>query len=315
VSLAPTRVQPGPTTVGSGVPSSVPPSQVERLLFIEARLLFLGELRRLDVTSRFSVASVQASRDIALYKQLAPNNLEYDYHKKTYLPSDSFQQVFDLSAESVLWWLKFGLGDGIPHPQGFVTDMVPNLALPSVAQLAQVTRAIYRKRALEIRYLSLSSGERVRQIVPHALVDTGKRWHVRAYDRSNARFSDFVLNRISDAIPLTEGGSAEEGSDRDEQWQRFLDLELVPHPSLPHKAAIEADYGMKNGRRALRCRAALAGYVLRHWSVDCSPTHSLPCEEYQLWLANPLLLSGVNNAELAPGVTPGPLDRKKGSKA
>ena len=56
--------------------AQAPRSQVERLAFIEARLYFLGELQRQDVAQRFSVASVQASRDLSLYKQLAPKNLD-----------------------------------------------------------------------------------------------------------------------------------------------------------------------------------------------------------------------------------------------
>jgi hypothetical protein len=95
----------------------VPRSQVERLSYIEARLYFLGELQRQDVSQRFAVASVQASRDLSLYKRLAPENLDYDYRARTYLPSASFNRIFELSTEGILWWLRSGLGDGVPHPQ------------------------------------------------------------------------------------------------------------------------------------------------------------------------------------------------------
>jgi len=78
--------------------------------------------------------------------------------------------------------------------------------------LAQVTRAIYRRKVLEIKYLSLSSGYKARQIAPHALVDNGKRWHVRAFDRENNRFSDFVINRIQFAHALDEDIVDREGA-------------------------------------------------------------------------------------------------------
>ena len=45
----------------------------------------------------------------------------------------------------------------------------------------------------------------------------------------------------------------------------------------------------------------LAGYVLRKWSVDCSPDHHLRGHEFRLWLKDPLALYGVKNAVLAPG--------------
>ena len=98
--------------------AQAPRSQVERLAFIEARLYFLGELQRQDVAERFAVASAQASRDLSLYKQLAPKNLDYDYRERTYQPSTQFKRIFQLSTENVLWWLKSGVGDGLPNPPG-----------------------------------------------------------------------------------------------------------------------------------------------------------------------------------------------------
>jgi len=67
------------------------------------------------------------------------------------------------------------------------------------------------------------------------------------------------------------------------------------------------DYGMRDGVLKVRLRAATAGYVLRKWSVDCSPDHSLRGHEYRLWLKDHLALYGVANATLAPGYrTPTP---------
>jgi len=53
----------------------------------------------------------------------------------------------------------------------------------------------------------------------------------------------------------------------------------------------------------MKLRAAIAGYMLRRWSVDCSPDHSLRGHEYRLWLKDHLALYGVKNAVLAPGYT------------
>jgi hypothetical protein len=58
---------------------------------------------------------------------------------------------------------------------------------------------------------------------------------------------------------------------------------------------------MTDGSIRMRVRAAVAGYMLRRWSVDCSPDHSLKEEQYRLWLSDPLALYGVENAKLAPG--------------
>jgi hypothetical protein len=280
----------------------VPPSQVERLSFIEARLFFLGELRRADVANRFSRASIQASRDLALYKELAPGNLAYDFQAKTYLPGQKFRLIFGHTPERVMYWLQSGLGDGLPHPQGLPTAAVHSLSLPRLSELAVVTRAIYRRQVLDVTYVSLTSGNTHRQIVPHALVDNGQRWHVRAYDRQNSRFSDFVITRILKAKVVTQVQVTEhEKPAVDAQWNQTVELHLIPHPKLKHKGAVEADYGMQRGVLKVRCRAAVAGYALRRWGVDCSRTHSMSEREYQLALADHTVLLGIESAALAPG--------------
>ena len=296
-----------PMTRSNPVPAKlkeVPPSQVERLSFIEARLFFLGELRRADVAKRFSRASIQASRDLALYKELAPGNLAYDFQAKMYLPGEKFKLIFIRTPERVMHWLRSGLGDGLPHPQGLPTAAVESLSLPRLDELAVVTRAIYRRQVLEVTYVSLSSGNTRRQIVPHALVDNGQRWHVRAYDRSNRRFSDFVITRISKAMVIGPGDAAShERAEADEQWNRMVELKLIPHPKLKYKAAVEADYGMRSGALQVKCRAAVAGYALRRWGVDCSPDRRLNAAEFQLALANHHVLNSIDSAALAPGTS------------
>jgi hypothetical protein len=51
----------------------------------------------------------------------------------------------------------------------------------------------------------------------------------------------------------------------------------------------------------MKLRAAVAGYILRKWSVDCSPDHSLRGPEFRLWLRDHLAMYGVKNAILAHG--------------
>ena len=50
-----------------------------------------------------------------------------------------------------------------------------------------------------------------------------------------------------------------------------------------------------------RVRAAMAGYLLRRWNVDCTEDHGLKGTEYHLWLRNRQALYGVTNLVLAPG--------------
>lgn len=172
---------------------------------------------------------------------------------------------------------------------------------PNVPLLGEITRAIHTGRALQIHYLSLSSGAAKRVVVPVALADNGLRWHVRAYDRQRKRFSDFVLTRIAKARPLDERAEPYERIEADAQWNRRINLQLAPLPGLKHPESVVVDYGMKDGMLILDVSAALAGYALLRWAVDCSPDHSLDCARHHLFLAKSLVLTGVESAVLAPG--------------
>ncbi len=57
--------------------------QRDRLAFAELRVRFIGEIRRQDLVSRFLIQSAAASRDLAIYKDLAPGNIDYDSKGKS----------------------------------------------------------------------------------------------------------------------------------------------------------------------------------------------------------------------------------------
>lgn len=139
--------------------------------------------------------------------------------------------------------------------------------------------------------------------MPLALVDIGIRWHVRAFDRLRQQFRDFVFTRMEAPTVLEDSPVLrEETAENDVQWSRIIELELVPHPEHPRPEVVSMDYDIPlDGVLRVKVRAANAGYMLRRWSVDCSPDHSLRGLEYALWLRDPLALYGSSSAQLAPG--------------
>ena len=277
--------------------------QRERLAYIDYKVFFSGELRRTDLESRFGIASAAATRDLTCYRGLAPSNLVYDSSAKIYTIGDHFNPISPFVVDRALAWLRQGYGDGLALSIGrqIPTAGADLLAPPPIETLGVIARAIHRGLALNVRYQSLSSGASDRDIVPLALIDNGLRWHVRAYDRKNSRFGDFVINRISNAKSATLPVAEKETLAEDKQWNHQIELELVSHPGLPHTKAIEADYGMSGGVLRVSTRAAVAGYALGRWSVDCSPKHSLDPSRHHLWLRNPQVLDGVDSAALSPG--------------
>lgn len=281
-------------------------AQRERLAYIEFRLWFFGEVTRKNVLERFGVATAAGTRDLMLYRELAPKNVEYVSKVYCYLPT--FRPLFQHQAYRVLSALTSGFGDGerddvsavLPH------EVPVRLNQPSLDILATVTRAIHGVYPLKLIYHSLKTGPVAREIVPHALVDSGLRWHVRAYDRTKGEFRDLVLTRMEKVVPVKKTATNAQVQPHelpvaDMQWQYMVALELHPHPAHKHQASVARDFGMTKGVLRVAVRAAVVGHMLRQWQVDCSPQGSLRGAEYRLRLANLGVLEGVDSAELAPG--------------
>ena len=286
-------------------------AQRQRLAYIEFRVWFFGEVTRKDVLDRFGLATAAGTRDMVLYRDLAPNNVAYE--GKVYRYQPTFSPLFEHQAERVLAMLTAGFGEGEPPSMGeSLPHAVPaRLNQPPLDILAAVTRAIHGGYPLRLTYHSMKTGAVAREIVPHALVDSGLRWHVRAYDRTKGEFRDLVLTRMENIEPLENQSTvnpvqSHELPAADAQWQKEINLDLLPHPAHPHPSSIARDFGMGAlGALRVTLRAAVAGYVLRQWQVDCSPDARLREREFRLWLADTAQLNGVDNAVLAPGFVKG----------
>jgi len=279
-------------------------AQRERLIFIEFRLYFLGDARRQDLIQRFGVAPAVATRDFAQYREIFPDNISFDNKAKYYVIGEGFVPAFNHVPERVLTALSQGFGDGISGGgSSLLSCELPRiLNQPTMAILAPITRAIHQQKIVNIEYVSHSSGASTREIAPFALVNDGLRWHVRAFDRKSKEFRDFVFTRVRKSQFIEDSTiQSDELPSADIQWNRIVELDLVPHPNQEYPEIIECDYGMTNGVLHLKLRAAVAGYVLRQWIVDCSADHKLKGKEYRLWLKNHLALYGVSTALLAPG--------------
>ena len=276
-------------------------AQRQRLAYIEFRVWFHGEVARKDVLARFEIATAAGTRDLALYQSLAPHNVTYA--RKAFRHMPSFSPLFEHDVNRVLAALTQGFaagdapthGDTLPH-----ASPVP-LNLPDLDTLATVTRAMAQGQALCLTYHSMKKGPAKRHIVPHALVDSGLRWHVRAYDRNKREFRDLVLTRMQAVKALADAPLPHELATADAEWQRELQLVLKAHPAHPQPAVIALDFGMQGGQLRLPVRAAVAGHVLRQWQVDCSEGARLRGHDMRLMLANREVLNGVGSAVLAPG--------------
>lgn len=267
----------------------------QRLQFIEVLAWYVGVVTRSAVARAFGNSDAAATKDLKLYNDLAPGNLVYNHNVFGFVPHDSFRPLFaDLSPAVVLPILAANLAVtngpyGAERIYGIATAALPLPArLPTQHTLAQITRAIHRRSKLRIQYRSLSDQDstKARILEPHTLVDTGLRWHMRAYQEASYDFRDFVLSRISEAECLDI--AAESSIQYDDDWIEYVNLRLAPHAGLDaaQRTSLLLDYGASNEVIEMNVRRALLGYLLRRLNIDTTPNHSLNPNAYQLMLLN-----------------------------
>lgn len=288
-------------------------AQEERLIYIDFFLYFFGSINRNDLMTRFKIKQAAATRDITLYRERMPDNLEYDTVKKTYKCSRQFKPRYTYNVHHVLTCIAHGFSAQHFHIQEnalLLCETPQVLNNPNVDVVSIITRAIKQNCVVRMNYASIKDGHETVEFVPFALVDNGLRWHVRGFNRRKNEFRDHVLTRISEASLLQVLPQKHESKEFDHQWNRIVSLELIPHPNMDNPRAVIADYNMIDGKKRVEMRAAVAGYFLRLWNVDCSKNRDLRRVEpdgteigveYQLCLGNLPALYDVKNANLAPG--------------
>jgi predicted DNA-binding transcriptional regulator YafY len=249
----------------------------QRLEFIEFLLYWEGGLNRSDLIDRFSVSVPQASKDLATYRELAPENLEYDLSRKRYVSTSRFRPMFlKPNPDRYLAQLK-AISDGILQlrdtwiaatpPTGVVP--VPTRRIDAEV-LRGLLRAIRDQSAVHVEYQSMSPEHPDplwRWITPHAFGFDGLRWHVRAYCHRQNRFLDFVLGRLLAAAECGPAGAQPQG---DLLWQEIFDVVLEPNPELTdgQRSGVARDYGMTDGKLVVPVRYALLYYFNKRLRFD-----------------------------------------------
>ena len=261
--------------------------QEERLEFVELLAYFHGTVSRDEIMNRFSISAASATNILSQYSRMAPENLSYNIRLKCYEIGKSFKPVFNVR--------KF-------------TERIPMYTMPrlykpvnreEIERIARISRAIQRTQSLTITYSSASGGRSPQRIVPVAFADNGLCWHVRAYGRNREQYVDFVFRRILD-VCANEGDTVKdhEHPKNDKEWHSFIDLTVKAHPYNLEDAQY---FAVGTDTHTVRIRAAMAGYFLQFWNVDCSSDSKLRGEKYKYVLANVTEIAKVADLELAPG--------------
>lgn len=264
-----------------------------RYRFIETISLWEGRLTTGHLCRTFGIGRQQASKDISVYrKEIAPGNLIYDKYQKGYLPAVDFTpRVTRGTADEYLHLMTrneqlMGVFESLSLTMGNVEQL--SLPVRNVAPeiLRPILQAARQQLRLEVDYVSLHRPDREgRIIVPHTLVFTGSRWHVRAWCEKNLEYRDFVLSRFRGEAELLD--RSERCADDDVNWQLPVELIIAPDPRLTaaQREVIERDYGMQDGELRLTTRATLVEYLLRLLQLDPRRTENI-AEAQQIVLKN-----------------------------
>jgi hypothetical protein len=277
----------------------------QRLEFIEFRLFWEGALNRADIATRFGVSVVQASADLAAYRQLAPENVIYDASQKRFITAPGFRpRLLQPNVDRYLLQLR-AVADNVVSLEGSsIGNLIPIDAMPIPHRrvdpeiLRVLIGVIRRRQGLKVLYHSMNRKRPFpewRGIAPHALAFDGLRWHVRGYCQLEARFKDFVLSRI---LETGTEIAAEKQPEADLQWESVFHVVLVPNPKLAQlqRETIARDYEMTNGELQVPVRRALLYYFNKRLRLDVSDSDDP--KEAPVVLANrPEFLEALRSSE------------------
>jgi predicted DNA-binding transcriptional regulator YafY len=268
--------------------------QLLRYRFIEIIALWEGRLTTRHLREVFGLGRQQASKDINNYKRsIGPGNLEYDTAAKGYRPSDTFSPVVSRGTAEEYLDIVAGSSE-IQQVLGRLPDALTATEVLR-APVRQVSPEILRPlisaareaRRVEVDYVSLNAPDREgRIIVPHTLVWTGQRWHVRGWCEKNQAYRDFVLSRFRGEPEIMD--ISEHTVHEDLDWHTWIDIVIAPDPRLSsaQQEVVAHDYAMDGNQWRLSVRAKLLPYYLKLLQID--PEDIKPdAQAQQLVILNP----------------------------
>jgi hypothetical protein len=231
-----------------------------RLQWLEDRIFWLSEINRSDLVSRFSISLQQASSDIKLYQELAPENMLYNASKKIYFKSDNFCSLFPKNHKL---WLAANDSENKNLRSIPCLPVKPIKRSISDNVLMSVSRSYLHRIPISILYQSMKDELPAwRTICPHTIVETEIRWHIRAWMADKRTFVDIVPGRI---LEVKEDKNTEwVGSEADISWNTRVNIILEPSSQLSNsqRDIVERDYQMGNGCLIIETRECLVYYQL-----------------------------------------------------
>jgi len=258
----------------------------QRLRAIEIIIYWHEKLNTKDIINAFGISRIQASKDIKHYIQAYPGNMYYSLTDRAYLKAKPF--TTHLSQGSFEEYLDHCSRMKTPSEHFHVETLTSHYKPLNPAIVSKVLQAIHAQKGLTLCYGSMTSPEgKTRTLYPHALIDTGFRWHVRAYCENRGEFRDFNLGRILNTPEITKTFPQEASSQHDKAWNEQITLKIQANPSLSleQQKLIENEFAIKRKMLSVKTRACLVHYTLQRYQID-SDNLTAPPQNQMLVLSN-----------------------------
>lgn len=237
-------------------------SQLERLKFIEQRLLWGRRYTSNMLIEAFGISKALAHKDIALYKKCFPDNVAPFDAKLGYLKPAStfFCQLVDPRS-----------------PPDDLVQQVPKLEKTVSGKTLQlILKAIDQKRSIEVNYASSNNpiGKK-RLITPSKIINASNRLHFRGYCHEKNNYRDFVIARCQ-TLPRIKSSPSNLPVDND--IQDTVEVKINVNSALCNdgRRLVEKEY-----RDVLSQPVHLPRALFHYFLID----NNLPVTQEQLDLA------------------------------
>ncbi|MFZ2655588.1 MAG: WYL domain-containing protein [Victivallales bacterium] len=240
----------------------------ERMAFIESRLFWEKQIGRKEIMDAFYVSKPQATLEFKKYRELAPNNVEFNVSLKCYVPTKIFKPKFykpeALSYLSNLSQYEEGgemFNSAFGKPPNHETVMILKNRI-DVEILRDITWAMNRGNKILVKYQGMERLDAEdRWIAPKNLFFDGIRWDVRAFCYLRNEYRTFTLSRILKVLNST---SITETIPEDSEWAEEIDVIIIPNPNRneAQQAIIANEHEMVQKEKPIKIRKSFLPYFL-----------------------------------------------------
>lgn len=266
--------------------NKIDPDRARHLILL---LKWEGQLGNSRLRELFDLKSVRASEWLREFRTLYPRWTKLNSVSKTYEATFRFRNETSKSYQSslsqylALAGLSAGTGNETNNP---IVSAFPEISTPNPEIFSVLTQAAKLNKVVEVTYSSMGEPKpHTRIISPHSIVQTGSRWHVRAYSDLNKEFRDYTLGRISAVKKLDQPSKFTMSDDKD--WMTEVEVRIIAHPDLSFEQenVIRLEYFASTSARIVKCRAPLINYFIKQVGAAVDVEKQRP-PEYFLAVGN-----------------------------